>query len=110
MFEVGFSEIVMVGLVSLLVIGPERLPKVARIAGYWIGKTRRMIATAKAEISAELHAEEMRQALKEQGDLKELQHLIDETRDAARSFQSSLESLPQDSLKPATDAEQHHEK
>jgi sec-independent protein translocase protein TatB len=108
MFEVGFSEIVMVGLVSLLVIGPERLPKVARIAGYWIGKTRRVIASAKAEISAELHAEEMRQALKEQADLKALQNLIDETRGVARSFQSSLENLPQDSLKP--DAEQHHEK
>jgi sec-independent protein translocase protein TatB len=108
MFEIGFSEIVMVGLVSLLVIGPERLPKVARLAGYWIGKTRRMIAAAKAEISAELHAEEMRQVLKEQDDLKALQNLIDETRDAARSIHSSLESLPQDSPKPDTD--QHHEK
>jgi sec-independent protein translocase protein TatB len=104
MFEVGFSEIIMVALVSLLVIGPERLPKVARIAGYWIGKTRRTIAAAKAEISAELHAEELRQALKQQDDLKELQNLIDETRDAAQSFQSSLERLPQeDSLNPDTD-------
>jgi sec-independent protein translocase protein TatB len=98
MFEIGFSEIMMVALVSLLVIGPERLPKVARVAGYWIGKTRRMIAAAKAEISAELHAEEIRQALKQQGELNEFQDLIDETNDAAQTFKSSLERLQHDSL------------
>jgi sec-independent protein translocase protein TatB len=103
MFEIGFSEIMMVALVSLLVIGPERLPKVARVAGYWIGKTRRMIATAKAEISAELQAEELRQIMEQQDDLKELHHLIDETREATQSFKSSLERLPQDSLISDTD-------
>ena len=103
MFDIGFSEIMMVALVSLLVIGPERLPKVARIAGYWIGKTRRMVAAAKAEISAELHAEEIRQALKQQDALNELQGLIDETRDAAHSFKSSIDRLPQDSLTQDTD-------
>jgi sec-independent protein translocase protein TatB len=64
MFDVGFSELVMVGLVSLLVIGPERLPKVARVAGYWIGKIQQMVANVKVEISQELHAEEIRQLLK----------------------------------------------
>lgn len=103
MFEIGFSEIIMVALVSLLVIGPERLPKVARVAGYWIGKTRRMIATAKAEISAELQAEELRQIMKQQDDLKELHNLIDETREATQSFKSSLERLPQDSLTSDTE-------
>ncbi|MGJ0515300.1 MAG: Sec-independent protein translocase protein TatB [Methylomicrobium sp.] len=93
----------MVALVSLLVIGPERLPKVARVAGYWIGKTRRMIATAKAEISAELQAEELRQIMKQQDDLKELHNLIDESREATQSFKSSLERLPQDSLTSDTE-------
>lgn len=65
MFDVGFSELIMVGLVSLLVIGPERLPKVARVAGFWIGKIQQMIANVKVEISQELHAEEIRQLLKE---------------------------------------------
>ena len=65
MFDVGFSELVMVGLVSLLVIGPERLPKVARVAGFWIGKIQQMIANVKVEICQEFHAEEIRQLLKE---------------------------------------------
>jgi sec-independent protein translocase protein TatB len=98
MFDIGFSEIMMVALVSLLVIGPERLPKVARIAGYWIGKARRAIAAAKAEINAELQAEELRQIMKQQDELQELQALIDETRDATQSFKSSLERLPHESL------------
>jgi sec-independent protein translocase protein TatB len=103
MFEVGFSELMMVALVSLLVIGPERLPKVARIAGYWIGKARRTIAAAKSEIKAELQAEELRQIMKQQDDLKELQNLIDEARDATQSFKPSLERLPQDGQTSDTD-------
>ena len=47
MFDIGFSELVMIGLVSLIVIGPERLPKVARIVGFWLGKSRAMIANVK---------------------------------------------------------------
>ncbi len=72
MFDVGFSELIMVGLVSLLVIGPERLPKVARVAGFWIGKIQQMIANVKVEISQELHTEEIRQLLKENESLHHL--------------------------------------
>ncbi len=72
MFDVGFSELIMVGLVSLLVIGPERLPKVARLAGFWIGKMQNMIANVKVEITQELHAEEIRQLLKENGNMEYL--------------------------------------
>ncbi|MGZ4959858.1 MAG: Sec-independent protein translocase protein TatB [Methylomonas sp.] len=63
MFEVGFSELLMVGLVALLVIGPERLPKAARIAGFWVGKARGTVAGLKAEITQELYAEDLRQQL-----------------------------------------------
>jgi sec-independent protein translocase protein TatB len=66
MFEIGFSELCMVGLVSLLVIGPERLPKVARMVGFWLGKARAISANLKAEISHELQVEEMKQLMQEQ--------------------------------------------
>ena len=66
MFDVGFWELCLIGLVSLLVIGPEKLPKVARIAGFWVGKTRHMVASVKEEIKEELKEEELRQLLKEQ--------------------------------------------
>ena len=98
MFEVGFSELCMIALVALLVIGPERLPKVARLAGFWLGKTRSMVANVKAEIHAELQAEEMRQLMQEQSGLTELQRLQDELDSASQAITTSLDSL-QDGLK-----------
>ena len=101
MFDIGFSELVMIGLVSLLVIGPERLPKVARLAGFWIGKARSMAASVKAEIKQELQAEEMRQIFKEQADLEEFHAAINETTDAANSIKASLAALPEETLADA---------
>lgn len=91
MFDVGFSELVMVGLIALLVIGPERLPKAARIAGYWLGKTRSTIANVKAEIKQELHAEEMRQLLNQQQSIaEELQQIASETETAVDELNNSI--------------------
>jgi len=105
MFDVGFSELVMVGLIALLVIGPERLPKVARIAGFWLGKTRTTIANVKAEIKQELHAEEMRQLLQQQQSIAdELQQIASETQAVADEIQTSLkagDNSPQNHDKPA---------
>jgi len=98
MFDIGFSELIMIGLVCLLVIGPERLPKVARIAGFWIGKSRAMMASVKAEIKQELHEEEIRQIFKEQVDLQEFHAAINETTDAANSIKASLATLPEETL------------
>ena len=96
----------MIGLVSLLVIGPERLPKVARLAGFWIGKARSMAASVKAEIKQELQAEELRQIFKEQADLEEFHAAINETTDAANSIKASLAALPEETL---AEAETPHE-
>jgi sec-independent protein translocase protein TatB len=90
MFEVGFSEICMVALVALLVIGPERLPKVARMAGFWIAKSKRMVASVKQEIHEELQAEELRQSLKNQSGINEFQKLIDDTADDFRAIKDSI--------------------
>lgn len=98
MFDIGFSELIMIGLVSLLVIGPERLPKVARLAGFWLGKTRSMVASVKAEIKQELQAEELRQIFNEQADLQEFHAALNETTDAANSIKASLAALPEETL------------
>lgn len=98
MFEIGFSELVMVGLVSLLVIGPERLPAVARIAGFWIGKARNIAASVKEEIKQELHAEELRQIFKEQAELQEFHAALNETTDAVSAIKASLATLPEETL------------
>ena len=59
MFDVGFWELMLIGVVALVVIGPERLPGVARTAGKWLGKGKRMLTDVKAEIDQEIKAEEL---------------------------------------------------
>ena len=66
MFEVGFSELVLIMVIALLVLGPERLPKVARSIGLWVGKARSMARTVKAEISREIAADELKRVLDKQ--------------------------------------------
>ncbi|WP_355659562.1 Sec-independent protein translocase protein TatB [Halomonas salifodinae] len=66
MFDIGFLELLIIGVVGLLVLGPERLPKAARTLGLWIGKIKRTVSGMQREISAQLEAEELRQKLNEQ--------------------------------------------
>ncbi|MBI1285318.1 MAG: twin-arginine translocase subunit TatB [Thiobacillus sp.] len=62
MFDIGFSELLMIGVVALIVIGPERLPKVARTAGHLYGRMQRYVATVKTDISQEIQLDELRRA------------------------------------------------
>jgi sec-independent protein translocase protein TatB len=66
MFDVGFWELGIIALVALIVIGPERLPKVARTVGLWLGRGRRFVATVKADIDKEIKAEELKEILDKQ--------------------------------------------
>src|ERR1700750_1774552 len=77
MFDIGFSELMVIGVVALIVIGPERLPKVARTAGILFGRMQRYVNDVKADISCEMQLEE----------LKKLQASMQE---AARDFESSV--------------------
>ena len=79
MFDVGFSELIVIGIVALVVIGPERLPKVARTAGHLLGRMQRYVNDVKADISREMQ-------------LDELKKLQAEMQDSARSFQQSVAS------------------
>ena len=60
MFDIGFSELVVIGLVALIVIGPERLPRLARTLGHLAGRLQRYVADVKADINREVELEELR--------------------------------------------------
>jgi len=60
MFDFGFLELVVIGVVALIVIGPERLPKVARTAGHLYGRMQRYVSTVKSDISHEIQLDEIR--------------------------------------------------
>ena len=77
MFDIGFSEFMLIAVVALIVIGPERLPKVARTLGHLFGRMQRYVNDVKADISREMELDE----------LKKLQATM---QDAARSFEDSV--------------------
>ena len=76
MFDIGFWELALIGVVGLVVIGPERLPGVARTLGSWVGKTRRFINQVKTDVSAELKQEELRKAIENNAGLDELKQIM----------------------------------
>lgn len=62
MFDIGFTELLLIGVVALLVVGPERLPKVARTAGHLLGRFQRYVSSVKSDISREVQLEELLKA------------------------------------------------
>ncbi len=90
MFEIGFWELVMVGVVALLVVGPERLPGLARTAGLWLGKARYFVSGVRAEIEREIKAEELRRVLNEQAQSTGLHEIVEETRQTLADSRSAL--------------------
>ncbi len=65
MFDVGFSELLIIAVVALIVLGPERLPKAARFAGLWVRKARAQWYAVKSELEFELAQDEMKKHLQE---------------------------------------------
>lgn len=80
MFDISFWELVVIGVVGLIVIGPERLPSVARTLGKYVGRMRRFINNVKTDIDRELRQEELRQALKRDASLDEIKNIINDSR------------------------------
>ncbi|MGQ0546043.1 MAG: Sec-independent protein translocase protein TatB [Betaproteobacteria bacterium] len=60
MFDIGFSELMLIGLVALIVIGPEKLPRMARTVGHLAGRLQRYVADVKADINREIELDELR--------------------------------------------------
>jgi sec-independent protein translocase protein TatB len=77
MFDIGFSELIVIGVVALIVIGPERLPKVARTLGHLLGRAQRYVNDVKSDINREMQLDE----------LKKLQTQVSES---ARSIEDSV--------------------
>lgn len=86
MFDIGFSEIFVVAVVALLVLGPERLPKAARFAGLWVRRARAQWYSVKAELENELADEDLKRTL------RQTQTELREARDALAQGGATLQS------------------
>ena len=79
MFDIGFWELALIGVVALLVVGPDRLPGLARTVGLWVGRIRRYAATVRDDIEREIQADELKKMLEKSSDLDPLQEVVEET-------------------------------
>lgn len=88
MFEIGFPELILIAIVGLLVIGPERLPEALRTMGLWLGRMRRSFNSVKAEIEKEIGMDEVKRQLHNEAIMEEMKRLeaeVKHTTDTARS-------------------------
>ncbi len=104
MFDIGFTELILIGVVALLVIGPDRLPGAARVAGLWVGRIKRGFNTLKEDVERELGADEIRRELHNEGILDKERKMLKETADKVNKALSDkpLETLFTDTSKPKT--------
>jgi sec-independent protein translocase protein TatB len=106
MFDIGFSEIVVIMVVALIVIGPERLPKVARTLGLLWGRAQRYINGVRADIERDMHLDEVRQIKqKMEAEATAIAHSANQ---AVHSVEQHLHSIA-DSSEPATVLENNSE-
>ena len=102
MFDVGFQELTLIGVIALIVVGPERLPKMARTIGLWMGKIRYYVGQVKSDIEREVRAQELKEMLdkpaRELDDLykvaEETKGTLDQAKDALGEAKAALEGEP----------------
>ena len=110
MFDIGFAEILLIGVVGLLVVGPEQLPGAVRPTMAWVNRFRRSFDQIRTEVRRELHNDEVMQKLRE-----ESRQLEQEVRATTRAVGAELEAIdsldatsarPDSGVNPTHDAEQ----
>ena len=110
MFEIGFWEILLILILALLVIGPERLPGAARTAGFWFGKARRYIEGVRDEVSQQFDVNELKRLIHNQEvQINELQQklhtslALDDDEDIANATSAAYEIIEQDATHAEAD-------
>jgi len=94
MFDIGFWELLIISVLALLVIGPERLPDVARKAGRMVGKVRRFVNSVRSDIERELRTDELEKMLNQQNEqIQELKNILNDTSTTAEAELKETENL-----------------
>lgn len=107
MFDIGFSEMIVIAIVALVVIGPERLPKVARTAGHMLGRLQRYVNDVKSDINREIQLEELKKLQSElQESARSVEQSLTTEMSAARQAVSQTAQALRDDLQPMAALEQ----
>lgn len=90
MFDIGFSELLVIALITLIVMGPERLPETVRTISLWIGRLKQMISAARSEIESEVGMGEVRRQLHNEKILRDLENSKAEFENSMRESTADL--------------------
>jgi len=93
MFDIGFQELLLIGVVSLLIMGPERLPGAIRTSSLWIARLRNSFRDIKADIEREIGADEIKQQLHNDTIMASLERAGGDLVESAKDLQSDLQQL-----------------
>jgi sec-independent protein translocase protein TatB len=95
MFDIGFSEIVLIAIIALLVVGPQELPALVRSVGSWLGKARHFMSAVKTEFDKEIHkADEIKRLIAKEMEIAEAHKTLDEERRADRPAAADRSEIP----------------
>ena len=103
MFDIGFSELLVIAVVALVVLGPERLPKAARFAGLWVRRARNQWDSVKQELERELHADEIKRQFREAQD--SVRDTETQLRASGEAVRRQAEQMQQDVTRTDADAD-----
>jgi sec-independent protein translocase protein TatB len=92
MFDIGFSELLVIAVITLIVMGPERLPETVRTIGLWIGRLKQMITTARSELENEVGMGEIRRQLHNEKILRDLENNKADFENSMRESSAELNS------------------
>lgn len=104
MFDIGFTELMLIALVGLIVIGPERMPKVARTVGHLLGRLQRYVGDVKADIKREMQIEELKKLQSEvAAQVNDMESRVDEQMKATETLLNQSILPPGDTTSVAAD-------
>ena len=90
MFDIGFTELLLVAVIALVVLGPERLPGAIKSTAYWVGKIRRSFQSVKSELEREIDADGIRRQLHNEEVMKELNKTREQFQNEVSDLKSSV--------------------
>ncbi len=92
MFDVGFWEFALIGVIALIIVGPERMPGIARSAGKYVGKAKRFIAKIQDDVSDELNVDELKEQLATMDKESNIVEIFDETKETIKDIKNDVDN------------------
>ncbi|CAB5501866.1 Twin-arginine translocation protein TatB [uncultured Gammaproteobacteria bacterium] len=91
MFDIGFWEFALIGIITLIVVGPERMPAIAKTAGHYIGKAKRFVAKIQEDIGDEIEADKLKEHLNLEDKDANIVEIFDQTKESLNKIKRDID-------------------